>query len=189
MVVGDGESQAPPPGTPCRRYGLLRCAQLTAESPFQPCHAAGAAKTANDGRTATEGTALLGGGGAQGKTSAKLQMFGLDVFGPLFRLHKLRKQFGVPLLLTLVCSQPFIKGCHSCFVSMLAQYLYKGLGVNGQRTLIFGGVTALPWAMTPLVGLVSDFVLIAGYTSPPTWCSAPCSASAPACTSRLGHGA
>lgn len=79
----------------------------------------------------------------------------------------LREVFGIKLLVMLVCSQHGIKGFQKTFIDTPTQYILSGYNVPGPRMQLFGSVISLPWAMKPLIGLVSDLFPIFGYHKGP----------------------
>lgn len=82
-------------------------------------------------------------------------------------IGNLERHFGYRLLVILVISQHLMKGFAGGLIGPAAQYLYRSYNVGGPRMQIFGGVTSLPWAMKPVIGLVSDCLPIWGYNKGP----------------------
>jgi folate/biopterin transporter len=82
-------------------------------------------------------------------------------------LRGLQQQFGNKLLVLLVVSQHLMKGFASSLTGPATQYLYASYKVLGPRMQVYGGVTALPWAMKPVIGLVSDCFPIGGLNKGP----------------------
>jgi len=97
-----------------------------------------------------------------------------EVHGPLpfpFNQNKwldeLGQVFGYKLLVILFASQHVMKGFVPSFTGPAAQFLFASYNVSGPRMQIFGGITGLPWAMKPIIGLVSDCFPIRGYNKAP----------------------
>jgi len=82
-------------------------------------------------------------------------------------LLTLERCFGYKLLTMLFVSQHLMKGFAGSFTGPATQFLYRSYNVTGPRMQIFGGVTFLPWAMKPIIGLVSDCLPIRGYNKAP----------------------
>jgi len=82
-------------------------------------------------------------------------------------LRNLERHFGYKLLVILMISQHLMKGFASSLIGPAAQYLYASYKVGGPRMQIFSGVTSLPWAMKPVIGLISDCLPLRGYNKGP----------------------
>lgn len=82
-------------------------------------------------------------------------------------IDSLAHHFGYKLLVMLFASQHMMKGFAATFTGPCVQYLYGSYKVAGPQMQIFGGVTQLPWAMKPVIGLVSDALPIGGYHKAP----------------------
>lgn len=82
-------------------------------------------------------------------------------------IEHLRKQFGYKLLVMLFASQHLIKGFAASFTAPCSSFLYRSYKVPGPQMQIYGGVTQLPWAMKPVIGLISDALPIGGYNKAP----------------------
>jgi folate/biopterin transporter len=67
----------------------------------------------------------------------------------------------------LTVSQHLMKGFAGAITGPATQYLYGSYKVVGPRMQIFGGVTSLPWAMKPVIGLLSDCLPIGGFNKGP----------------------
>jgi len=74
---------------------------------------------------------------------------------------------GYKLLILLFTSQHLIKGFVSAMTGPAMQYLFASYKVAGPRMQVFSSVAALPWAMKPVIGLVSDAFPIMGYHKGP----------------------
>mmetsp|Transcript_48385 Transcript_48385/g.121960 ORF Transcript_48385/g.121960 Transcript_48385/m.121960 type:complete len:581 (-) Transcript_48385:149-1891(-) len=119
-----------------------------------------------------EATYLLGGKVAAGPSTLAppTQKVAGSVTGWFFDntgISQLADQFGWPLLLMLFASQHLMKGFASSFTGPCVSFLYASYKVSGPQMQIFGGVTQLPWAMKPVLGLVSDALPIQGYHKAP----------------------
>lgn len=79
----------------------------------------------------------------------------------------LNQHFGYKLLWLLFAAQFLVKGFFKDFVGKAEPYLYKLYHVPGTQTQIYSGVTSLPWAMKPILGLASDIFPICGYNKAP----------------------
>lgn len=90
--------------------------------------------------------------------SALAAFTGLDV---------LAANFGWPLLMMLFASQHLMKGFVTAFTGACVSFLYAAYKVPGPQMQIYGGVTQLPWAMKPVIGLISDAIPIFGYHKAP----------------------
>lgn len=86
---------------------------------------------------------------------------------PTLWLMTLERHFGYKLLVLLSVSQHLMKGFANSFTGPATQYLYASYKVVGPRMQIFGGVAGLPWAMKPVIGLISDCFPIFGYNKGP----------------------
>lgn len=84
-----------------------------------------------------------------------------------FCLNALRAQFGSRLLIMLFTTQHLMKGFATSLTGPSVSFIYKAYRVPGPQAQIFGGVTMLPWAMKPVIGLVSDAFPIFGYHKAP----------------------
>lgn len=82
-------------------------------------------------------------------------------------LDNLVTHFGYKLLVMLFVSQHLMKGFASAFTGPCVQYLYGSYNVPASRMQIYSGVTALPWAMKPVIGLLSDALPIFGFNKAP----------------------
>lgn len=79
----------------------------------------------------------------------------------------LSHHFGYKLLCLLFVVQHLLKGFANSFMAMGEPYLFKSYGVPAPRMQVYQGVTGLPWAMKPIIGLVSDIFPIFGYNKAP----------------------
>jgi len=53
------------------------------------------------------------------------------------------------------------------FVGKATPYMYKAYAVPAPQVQIYSGMTGLPWAMKPIIGLVSDMFPLFGYNKAP----------------------
>lgn len=88
--------------------------------------------------------------------------FGLKSF-----ISNLEGQFGSKLLWLLFATQFLLKGFAFAFYGKAEPYLYKLYHVPAGQMQIFQGVTQIPWAMKPIIGLLSDICPINGYNKAP----------------------
>jgi len=82
-------------------------------------------------------------------------------------LRELCNQFGYKLLVMLFVTQHCAKGFVMAFTMPCVSFIYKQYNVPGPQAQIFGGVTQLPWAMKPVIGLVSDAFPMYGFNKAP----------------------
>mmetsp|Transcript_53130 Transcript_53130/g.137245 ORF Transcript_53130/g.137245 Transcript_53130/m.137245 type:complete len:568 (+) Transcript_53130:99-1802(+) len=82
-------------------------------------------------------------------------------------LDDLVHHFGYKLLVMLCVSQHLMKGFAATFTGPCVQYLYSSYQVAGPQMQIYSGVTSLPWAMKPVIGLISDTLPLGGYHKAP----------------------
>mmetsp|Transcript_104387 Transcript_104387/g.164740 ORF Transcript_104387/g.164740 Transcript_104387/m.164740 type:complete len:549 (-) Transcript_104387:141-1787(-) len=91
----------------------------------------------------------------------------LDWITAALGLNELVDKFGYKLLVMLFASQHMMKGFAAALMGPCSSFLYKAYNVSGPQMQIFGGVTQLPWAMKPVIGLLSDAMPIRGYHKSP----------------------
>jgi len=82
-------------------------------------------------------------------------------------LDQLQQDFGHRLLWLLFIVQHLLKGFVTSFVGQADPYLYKSYGVPAPRMQVFTSITSLPWAMKPVIGLISDVFPVFGYNKAP----------------------
>lgn len=82
-------------------------------------------------------------------------------------IESLSKHFGYKLLVMLFASQHLMKGFAAAFTAPCSSFLYRSYKVPGPQMQIYGGVTQLPWAMKPVIGLISDALPVFGYNKAP----------------------
>lgn len=90
-----------------------------------------------------------------------------DGFGLGCYMQRLETSFGYELLVMLFVAQHLMKGFVNEFTAPCIAYLYGSYKVPGPQMQIYRGVTQLPWAMKPMIGLLSDAVPIFGYNKSP----------------------
>lgn len=83
-----------------------------------------------------------------------------------FLMH-LSKHFGWRLLMILFASQHLMKGFVSAFCGPAGQYMFASYKVQGPNMQVYGGIIALPWAMKPMIGAMSDCFPIYGFNKGP----------------------
>lgn len=79
----------------------------------------------------------------------------------------LNEQYGYRLLVLLFTSQHVMKGLVNSLASESARWIYKSYRVPGPTMQIYSGVVGMPWALKPIIGMVSDLFPIAGYNKAP----------------------
>eukprot|EP00397_Hematodinium_sp_SG-2012_P021671 GEMP01022403.1.p1 GENE.GEMP01022403.1~~GEMP01022403.1.p1 ORF type:complete len:592 (+),score=85.72 GEMP01022403.1:367-2142(+) len=95
-------------------------------------------------------------------------------WNPVTHIAHLKKIFGADLLVALWSAQHLIKGMGGSMIDSSDTYLYKSYHVVGPQLQIYRGFCAIPWTMKPLMGLISDFVPIGGYSKAPYMLLAAC---------------
>lgn len=92
--------------------------------------------------------------------------------GILRFLGDLETHFGYKLLCLIAAVQHLQKGFCVALVSKAEPYIYKSLSVPAPQMQIYQGITQLPWALKPVIGLMSDIFPIGGYRKVPyLWAS------------------
>lgn len=79
----------------------------------------------------------------------------------------LNTHFGYKLLWLLFVVQFLLKGFVVDFIGKAEPYMYKQYGVPAPRMQIYNGITQLPWAFKPIIGLASDILPMRGYNKAP----------------------
>ena len=67
----------------------------------------------------------------------------------------------------LFVSQHLMKGFANGMVEAAMPYVYRAQKVSGPRQQIYSGIAMLPWAMKPIIGLMSDNFPLFGYHKAP----------------------
>lgn len=120
------------------------------------------ASTAEKSDKAREDDPLLPKGNSHAADAVKL-----SDLGPLAWLLELVKIFGFELMALLFVVQHVLKGLVFSFSGQAEPYLFRAYGVPAPQMQIYAGVAGLPWAMKPIIGLVSDVLPICGYNKSP----------------------
>lgn len=79
----------------------------------------------------------------------------------------LQQHFGCRFLIMLFAAQHLIKGFMKTLTDQPQQFIYASYNIPAPQMQIYTGVVGLPWAMKPLVGLVSDMFPIFGFHKQP----------------------
>jgi len=87
--------------------------------------------------------------------------------GPVEMLQNLHRHFGFELLALLFGVQHLLKGFVHSLVGQAEPYLFRLYHVPAPQMQIYGGIAGLPWALKPMLGLVSDVMPIWGYHKAP----------------------
>mmetsp|Transcript_25321 Transcript_25321/g.45811 ORF Transcript_25321/g.45811 Transcript_25321/m.45811 type:complete len:577 (+) Transcript_25321:157-1887(+) len=135
-----------------------------------PSHAGNPQEDIEDGdeEEADETKALLSQAGADRSHSGDYEASSLaDVKGPREFLKNLEYHFGYKLLVSLFAIQHALKGFGLSFVQPAVQYLLASYQVTGPQIQVFQGLIGLPWAMKPVIGLMSDAVPLFGFKKGP----------------------
>lgn len=90
-----------------------------------------------------------------------------DFFGFTAWIEDLEQTFGRQMLILLFTIQHLVKGFLFEFMRKANPYLFKMYHVPAPQASVFTGVTTLPWAMKPMIGLISDVFPLWGYNKAP----------------------
>jgi MFS family permease len=82
-------------------------------------------------------------------------------------IRELQAHFGWQLMAILFVSQHISKGFVRDFTGAGGSYIFKEYAVGAGHMGVYGGVMALPWALKPVIGLLSDYCPIMGYSKAP----------------------
>jgi len=82
-------------------------------------------------------------------------------------MNTLSENFGPKLLWLLFAAQFLLKGFARDFTGKAEPYLYKLYNTPASQMQVYQGVTQLPWAIKPIIGLISDICPINGYNKAP----------------------
>eukprot|EP00413_Alexandrium_margalefii_P046782 CAMPEP_0204605798 /NCGR_PEP_ID=MMETSP0661-20131031/58700_1 /ASSEMBLY_ACC=CAM_ASM_000606 /TAXON_ID=109239 /ORGANISM="Alexandrium margalefi, Strain AMGDE01CS-322" /LENGTH=566 /DNA_ID=CAMNT_0051617065 /DNA_START=11 /DNA_END=1711 /DNA_ORIENTATION=+ len=110
-------------------------------------------------KSANESTPLVGG---KDQPSSSYCSLGLYDF-----LKNLGDHFGYKLLVLLFSVQHLMKGFALSFYGQATPYIYRSYHIPAPQVQIFSGIASLPWAMKPILGLISDMFPIYGYNKSP----------------------
>merc|ERR1719440_2235173 len=88
-------------------------------------------------------------------------------FGIKGFIEELEKHFGYKLLWLLFAVQFLLKGLALDLRSRAEPWVYKLYHVPAPKMQVYNGVTQLPWAVKPIIGLVSDLCPIRGINKAP----------------------
>lgn len=92
----------------------------------------------------------------------------MDAPGALIRWYiMLTEQFGAKLLILLFASQHMVKGLANGLSGESSRWVFKEYNVPGPHMQIYSGVIGLPWALKPIIGMISDTTPIQGYNKAP----------------------
>jgi len=95
------------------------------------------------------------------------QLVGVDPMRPVYFVRKLVDVFGEHLIVYLFASQHLLKGFVMSMVGAPQPWIFRQKNVAGPRMQVLSAVVTLPWAMKPVIGVVSDFFAIGGYNKAP----------------------
>lgn len=82
-------------------------------------------------------------------------------------LDILHQHFGFELLSLLFVVQHLLKGFVHALLGQAEPYLFRLYQVPAPQMQIYGGIASLPWALKPMLGLLSDVAPICGYHKAP----------------------
>ena len=86
---------------------------------------------------------------------------------PFAWLRMLNGVFGFKLLWMLFCSQHILKGFVMAYAATSADFLFRTYELQGPQLQIYKAIMGLPWALKPIIGVVSDTFPILGYKKAP----------------------
>ena len=86
---------------------------------------------------------------------------------PIAWLRTLNRVFGFKLLWMLFCSQHVLKGFVMAYTATAADFLFRTYELEGPQLQIYKAIMGLPWALKPIIGVVSDTLPILGYKKAP----------------------
>jgi folate/biopterin transporter len=119
----------------------------------------------------TETTPIVGDG--VHPAASKLEQAGVIGYAmkPVYDLRSfvggLQHHFGWQLLAILFVSQHISKGFVRDFTGAASTYIMKDYAVPAGHMGVYGGVIGLPWALKPVLGMLSDLCPIGGYAKAP----------------------
>ena len=82
-------------------------------------------------------------------------------------LRMLNSVFGYKLLWMLFCSQHVLKGFVMAYANTSADFLFRTYELQGPQLQVYKAIMGLPWALKPIIGVVSDTLPIMGYKKAP----------------------
>eukprot|EP00747_Dinoflagellata_sp_TGD_P148456 gnl/TRDRNA2_/TRDRNA2_176925_c0_seq1.p1 gnl/TRDRNA2_/TRDRNA2_176925_c0~~gnl/TRDRNA2_/TRDRNA2_176925_c0_seq1.p1 ORF type:complete len:606 (+),score=111.32 gnl/TRDRNA2_/TRDRNA2_176925_c0_seq1:132-1820(+) len=82
-------------------------------------------------------------------------------------LPSLPWEFGWQLLALLFCAQHVTKGFVNGFTGAALQYVFQSYSVSAPRIGVLSAVIALPWALKPAIGVLSDTCPFFGFSKMP----------------------
>lgn len=82
-------------------------------------------------------------------------------------VDNLQTHFGYELLSLLFVVQHLLKGFVNSLLGQAEPYLFRLYTVPAPQMQVYQGIAALPWALKPILGLLSDVVPILGYHKAP----------------------
>lgn len=92
---------------------------------------------------------------------------GFDCWGGRTWFQDLNQVFGYRLLVLLSSVHHLLKGFGMELAAKASPYMFRAYHVPAPQAQIFLGVAALPWAMKPMIGLISDLFPICGFKKGP----------------------
>jgi len=81
-------------------------------------------------------------------------------------LENLHQHFGYELLSLLFVVQHLLKGFVHSLLGQAEPYLFRLYHVPAPQMQVYGGIASLPWALKPMIGLLSDLRPVCGYQRP-----------------------
>lgn len=98
----------------------------------------------------------------------KVTSSGCDLtFGAVAWVEDLSDKVGYKLLVILFFVEHVMRGFVDALSKQSANFVYGAYNVPGPTISIYSGVVSLPWALKPIIGLVSDLVPVGGYNKMP----------------------
>jgi len=108
-----------------------------------------------------------GGENAEGTKSGELPFGGSRGWATSEHLRNLKQHYGVSLLVLIFNVQHIMKGFVVNFTVVAEQFVYRSYSVPAAEMQAYSAVTSLPWALKPIIGLVSDIFPICGFNKAP----------------------
>lgn len=88
-------------------------------------------------------------------------------FGLSDWMQVVHRALGYKLLMMLFVVEHLLRGFVAEFSGAAQSYVYKSYKVPAPSMQVYGGITTLPWALKPIIGLASDLFPVAGYNKAP----------------------